>query len=446
MISSATGGLDRASCGRVRLGSLALALTPLWLSLSATGCYLSHERARDDAGRAPDDAGVAVRRDAAPRDAGHDAGTDAGDDAGHDAGADAGLPPCTPETFEEPPTGPPVAVDLLFVVDSSGSMSEEQRTLAENFPRMLEMLLTGDMDRDGVRDFFPVASLHVGVVTTDLGDDGFGVCGDARPPEGDDAVLRTSGSFALTGCAPPYPSVLSFRPEDGVPPSAFAHDFSCVARVGTQGCGYEQPLEAALKALTPGTSPLRFAHDSIGHGDGANAGFLRDDATLAIVLVTDEDDCSVSDPDLYDPESTVYTDTTNMRCTRYEDLALHAVRRYVDGLHALRASDPENMVLAAIAGVPEDLTADPDHIDYDRILSDPRMVVRENPGRPGHLLPACDVVGRGFAVPARRVVEVTRGFGEQGVVQSICQDGFAGALRGITSRLARVIRRTRCVE
>ena len=31
---------------------------------------------------------------------------------------------------------------------------------------------------------------------------------------------------------------------------------------------------------------------------GANAGFLREDAVLAIVLVADEDDCSVSDPDL----------------------------------------------------------------------------------------------------------------------------------------------------
>jgi len=79
--------------------------------------------------------------------------------------------------------------------------------------------------------------------------------------------------------------------------------------------------------------------------------------------------------------------------------------------------------------VPEDLTADPDHTDYDRILADPRMEVRENRARPGHLLPACDVVGRGCAVPARRIVEVARTFGEQGVVRSICQDGFAGAAR-----------------
>jgi hypothetical protein len=57
-----------------------------------------------------------------------------------------------------------------------------------------------------------------------------------------------------------------------------------MARVGTSGCGFEHQLAATSKALT---AP-------------ENAGFLRDDAFLQIVLITDEDDCSApTDSDLF---------------------------------------------------------------------------------------------------------------------------------------------------
>jgi hypothetical protein len=53
--------------------------------------------------------------------------------------------------------------------------------------------------------------------------------------------------------------------------------------VGTSGPGWEQPLEAGVKM------PLKDRMD-----DGANKGFLRDDALLAVVILTDEDDCSTA--------------------------------------------------------------------------------------------------------------------------------------------------------
>jgi hypothetical protein len=59
-----------------------------------------------------------------------------------------------------------------------------------------------------------------------------------------------------------------------------AMQFSCVAQVGTDGSGHEQPLNGAKLALTDRIT------------DGKNAGFLRDDALLAIVMLTDEDDQS----------------------------------------------------------------------------------------------------------------------------------------------------------
>ncbi len=72
--------------------------------------------------------------------------------------------------------------------------------------------------------------------------------------------------------------------------------FSCIASLGTDGCGFEQSIMSAKKALDPVSN--------------INAGFLRnddpckanrEDALLAVVFITDEDDCSAANPQLFDP-------------------------------------------------------------------------------------------------------------------------------------------------
>jgi hypothetical protein len=60
-------------------------------------------------------------------------------------------------------------------------------------------------------------------------------------------------------------------------------DFQCLAQTGTGGSSIEMPLYATKLALTERVI------------DGTNAGFHRDDALLAIVVLTDEDDCSRED-------------------------------------------------------------------------------------------------------------------------------------------------------
>jgi len=162
--------------------------------------------------------------------------------------------------------------------------------------------------------------------------------------------------------------------------------------------------------------------------------------------VTDENDCSIRDPELLNPDSEVYTDPDPMnpnRCFHHQEEALHPVERYVDAFRALR-EDPDGLVFAAIAGIPRDVATDPDEIDYDALLADPRMVEEIDPAMPRRLKPACDVVGTGFATPSRRIVEVARELRRVSVVQSVCQDDLSGALSGLTRRLARVIRRRRC--
>ncbi|MCA9583107.1 MAG: hypothetical protein KC416_15015, partial [Myxococcales bacterium] len=61
-----------------------------------------------------------------------------------------------------------------------------------------------------------------------------------------------------------------------------AGKFSCLANVGVDGSGIEMPLRAVELAVSDRVA------------DGTNAGFLRDDALLAVVILTDEDDCSHS--------------------------------------------------------------------------------------------------------------------------------------------------------
>lgn len=58
-------------------------------------------------------------------------------------------------------------MDVLFIVDNSGSMSEEQASLTAAIPTMVERLTTGDLDGDGIEEHAPVDSPPLGVVTTD---------------------------------------------------------------------------------------------------------------------------------------------------------------------------------------------------------------------------------------------------------------------------------------
>ncbi len=313
-------------------------------------------------------------------------------------------------------------VDFLIVMDTSLSMTEEQRAFAAQLPWMVNVLKTGDHDGDGVADVEPIEDLHVGVITPDLGSGSWDVATCQRG-FGDDGVLRSTSGAPLD-CAgfsidPPY---LEFSPEDGEDAIAsFVDDWSCLVRAGVGGCGYEQPLEAALKAVTPAASTLRFRGDTLGHGDGLNRGFLRDDSLLVVLLVTDEDDCSAEDAELFYPESTTYTGDLNLRCYNYPD-AVHPISRYVSGL--LQVRDADDLILGVVAGVPEDLV--PDHgvePDYGGILGDSRLAERVDASNPNRLASSCAIPGRGSAFPPRRLLELADGLqlrGSTTVLSSIC--------------------------
>jgi hypothetical protein len=326
-------------------------------------------------------------------------------------------------------------LDVLLMVDNSNSMAEEQASLTAQIPRMARIFATGDLDGDGVQDFPALRSVRIGTVSSDMGTGGYPVptCADAEL--GDDGILRTQGRTDVSGCMASYPSYAELSADD---PSAdvegFVSHVGCVATLGTGGCGFEQQLEAVLKATTPSTSATTFFRGTRGHADGANAGFLRSDSVFAAIALTDENDCSALDPELFDPSSETYAATSlNLRCFVHGDAVLHPVSRYVEGLRSLR-SDPDDVIFGLIAGVPTDLVADP--TDHEAILSDPRMMERIDPAAPRRLVPSCNVPGRGVAFPPRRLVEVAAGFGDNGVVQSICQEDFTPVVDAILQRVA----------
>ena len=363
--------------------------------------------------------------------------------ASHRSGGSPPPPPpptsCDAGALDDAGEPEPETVDLLFVIDNSNSMQEEQASVVAEMPDIVQALSSGDVDFDGEEDVTPVGSLHIGVVTTDMGTGGFVVPTCDNRTFGDDGRLRSEGSPSIDGCAAAYPEFLIFEPERGVDASQFAFSAGCLIAAGSTGCGFEQPLDAMLKALTPASSDIRFFRNTSGHGDGANAGFLRRESVLVVLMLTDEDDCSAQDPDLYNPRSLTYGATDlNLRCFAHDD-ALHPIERYSRGLLQLRRSQPGRLVFATITGVPPTLTG----ATEEQLLADPALVNRIDPAMPSRLLPSCDVPSRGTAFPPRRILQVgaaIRAGGGRTIHRSICQSDYGAAVRLILAEVGRAVR------
>jgi len=140
-------------------------------------------------------------------------------------------------------------VDILFIVDNSQSMEEEQAKLKDNFRAFIEALTEA---KNGVKDY------QIGIVTT-----------DADAP-------NESGKFQAKGKNPKILKSLS----ENITKDKLINYFVANVIVGALGSSYEKGLEAMQKALSP--AMLK----------GHNKGFLREGAVLAVIFVADEDDCS----------------------------------------------------------------------------------------------------------------------------------------------------------
>ncbi|MCA9580646.1 MAG: hypothetical protein KC416_02555 [Myxococcales bacterium] len=357
-------------------------------------------------------------------------------------------------------------VDFLFVIDNSTSMAEEQAKLKDQLPRLVKTLATGDIDEDGNADFKPVKDLRIGVITTDMGVGGFSDKTGCSADDGDGGRLITRSAPDAddrpTVGDPPMicgpngygnnETFVSFVPaNDAGKEDAFADKVSCVAVAGIGGCGFEQQLEAPLKALTPSSSDITFVGSTKGLGETNN--FVRDDSLLVILMITDEEACSAADPEVSKWDSTTYPlpeADLNIRCSEFPQ-ALYPVEvdgdvtksRYVQGLLALREDNPGLLVFGAIVGIPEDLvpsSAERVKDVADTILEDSRMQYEiDRSGSIPALKPSCFAGSDGDAAPPRRIVQVAKGLDELNAsvtLQSICQDSFKPALDAIIRKIA----------
>ncbi len=217
-------------------------------------------------------------------------------------------------------------VDILFVLDNSGTMAEEQANLAANFGSFIQVL-----EQDDVRALY-----RIGVTTSDTGVPSGGpsqICpaADTTPENGnlqiqpctahlDDFIFAPGTAVEvdarMAACQNVCPAATGTALAAGTIPTTTAGDdtpksrpwierlgygstdpnipdtnlpggidtiagFQCIGPQGINGCGFESQLEGMYQALTKATQ----------NGNAAE-GFLRERAILAIVQVTDEVDCS----------------------------------------------------------------------------------------------------------------------------------------------------------
>jgi hypothetical protein len=213
-------------------------------------------------------------------------------------------------------------VDLLFVIDDSPSMAPKQNELRARFPELIKIL-----DQFGMAN---PASYHIGVITTDMGAQQYVLGGGQCKPGGRGGKLQAIGAAAGAGCQGPtggfnFIDYNQLTKTNNLPAGQdLATTFGCMAAVGDRGCGFEQPLEAVYRAI----------HDV----PQENHDFLRADALLFVVFVTDEDDCSVdnncpqSDPScIFNPASTnMYGTLLSYRCTQYGIACNNTLPPYAD--------------------------------------------------------------------------------------------------------------------
>jgi len=165
------------------------------------------------------------------------------------------------DTFRQIPSP---KVDVLFVIDDSFSMGDDQERLRQELPQVIDIATSWAQD------------YHLGITTTD--------------------TIQVLGEFVG------FPRYADTTTD----PSEFARNLL----VGTAGYYIEKGLEAAYMALYNRSAQTGLAcdpnlvgqcpNDNDGLGlicvagscSGRNAGFLRDDAELVIIIVSDEEDSS----------------------------------------------------------------------------------------------------------------------------------------------------------
>jgi hypothetical protein len=240
--------------------------------------------------------------------------------------------------------------DFLFVIDDSGSMAEHQQQLLDSFPGFIAAIL-GSLDQ--------LDSVHVGVVTSDAYAYNAPGCQELGA-----LVTQTGGENSSQAVCTPFVGGKRFFTDE----DSLAAVFNCVGRVGTDGSGNELPLSATVQALQP---------EFLGVG-GCNQGFLRPDAVLVVVIVSDDPPFPGTPDDAW---------------------PLVDITRMHDALVAAKGGDENSIVMIGV-------------VAWDDTAC---------------VCPWC-CPGFGCMASNDNAIELVESFGEHGVLASVCAEDYAPVL------------------
>jgi hypothetical protein len=329
---------------------------------------------------------------------------------------------------------PTQKLDLLFVIDDSSEARLQQDNLMRNFPTFMTALQSAPL---GLPD------LHLAVVSTDMGagDGSIGLC-DATGGKNGIFQYTARGTCTATGLA----AGATFIADDGQNRNytgTLEDVFTCIAMLGESGCGFEHQLAAITRALGADGRPA----------PAENQGFLRPDAFLAVVLLTNEDDCSAPASSFYDTKTntnlaSVLGPPANFRCNEFGhrcngtapprrapngsvndtvtlegcvpaegDGPLTPVATLVAQLRSVKPFPDQQIVVTAIAGPPT-----PYVVQW-------RSAATSDTGPWPMIGHSCTAPDASFADPAVRIASWVSAFGANGMMLSSCADSYAPSLQ-----------------
>ena len=276
------------------------------------------------------------------------------------------LPATNSEVHYQGGGAPPV--DVLFMVDDSGSMSDKQQKLATDFQQFIQYFQDLHLD------------FHLGITTSDTLE-----------------VAMEGSNPGEQGKLVGVPKILTNDTQ------SLTTIFTTNALVGSGGWRVERGLEATRLALSePNLS-------------GANAGFFRPNAILAVILLSDENDQSMSNNSIQPPKGTDPGDADNVA---WRNANLEDVNDFINFFLSLKNGNSAMVNVSAITGV--------DQTTLQALDPANDKGCNTTPGATDSYA-AAD--GTRYAMVARAL---------HGVVGSICADGFGPVLNQIGATVSGV--------
>jgi hypothetical protein len=364
-------------------------------------------------------------------------------------------------------------LDVLFMIDNSSSMTAMQVKLQQQLPLFvsaLEALPTG------------LPNIHVAVVSSDMGAPGDSTTSIGCTAAGDQGMFQSMPRGTCTATTLAAGATYISNVGGTLNYTGNLSDvLSCVALLGETGCGFEHQLASVSRALGADGSPA----------PTSNAGFLRPDAQLAIILLTNEDDCSApANTELYSLGgfeqniSNPLGPIANYRCNAYGHLCvdpasstsclieppnhvpadaqtpsttptlnltecesadgsglLSSVSGFVSGIRALKIDPDHQIVVGAIVApaTPYTVAWEPEQGGQNTQAGELWPEVEHSCGPAGsddvNPLATGNPTDGSFGDPAVRITQYVKAFGDNGVVGSICDASYSSAISAIVGKI-----------